>query len=257
MPNLSAVVITRNEEANIKRCLLSLKIADEIIVIDSGSTDNTTQIAENLGAKVYSKEWEGYGPAKKEAVGKASGKWIISLDADEELSPALAKEIEATILADTPFSGYFIKRKTNFLGHWIYHCGWYPDYILRLFKKEAGNFNDSVVHEKVVIDGKIGYLKSEIFHYSYNSIEQYFEKSEIYTTMGAKQAFESGRKASWYHIALKPPVSFIKHYFIKLGFLDGLEGFIISAFSAMAVMVKYSKLRQMNKRNKSGVDKNA
>ncbi|RKX17317.1 MAG: glycosyltransferase family 2 protein [Candidatus Zixiibacteriota bacterium] len=257
MPNLSAVVITRNEEANIKRCLLSLQIADEIIVVDSGSTDRTIEIAENLGAKVYVKEWAGYGFAKKEGVSKAFGKWIISLDADEELSPELAKEISTAVLSETGDSGFYIKRKTNFLGRWIYHCGWYPDYILRLFKKEDGDFNESVVHEKVILNGRVGYLKAEILHYSYNTIEHYFEKFATYTTLGAEQAYKSGKKSRWFHIVFKPPVSFIKHYFIKLGFLDGLEGFIISAFSAMAVMVKYSKLRHLIKQGKSGDDTNA
>ncbi len=257
MPNLSAVVITRNEEANIKRCLQSLQIADEIILIDSGSTDRTIEIAESLGAKVYVKEWSGFGPSKKVGVSKASGKWIISLDADEELSPELAKEISTTVLSETENSGYYIKRKTNFLGRWIYHCGWYPDYILRLFKKADGDFNDAVVHEKIILNGRVGYLNGEILHYSYHTIEQYFEKSATYTTLGAEQAYKSGKKSRWYHIVFKPPVSFIKHYFIKLGFLDGLEGFIISAFSAMAVMVKYSKLRHLIRQGKSGVDKNA
>ncbi len=257
MPNLSAVVITRNEEANIRRCLLSLQIADEIIVVDSGSTDRTIEIAESLGAKVYLIEWKGYGPSKKEGVSKASGNWIISLDADEELSPELAKEISTEVLSETDISGYNIKRKTNFLGRWIYHCGWYPDYILRLFRKADGDFNESVVHEKVILNGRVGYLNGEILHYSYITIEQYFEKFATYTTLGAQQAYKSGKESRWYHIVFKPPVSFIKHYFIKLGFLDGLEGFIISAFSAMAVMVKYSKLRNLIKQGKSGDDTNA
>lgn len=250
MLNLSAVIITRNEESNIKRCLKSLKIADEIIIIDSGSTDKTIEVAESMGAVVYSKEWEGYGPAKKEGVSKASGKWIISLDADEELSPKLANEISKIITQENKINGYFIKRKTNFLGKWIYHCGWYPDYILRLFKKADGDFNDSFVHEKVVINGQTGRLKNEILHYSYNTVEQYFEKFDNYTSIGAKQAYDNNKKAGWFKIAIKPPVAFIKHYLIKLGFLDGLEGFIISAFSAMAVMVKYTKLRQLIKKSR-------
>lgn len=257
MPNLSAVVITQDEESNIKRCLQSLQMADEIIVIDSGSTDRTVEISESMGARVYPKQWTGYGPAKKEGVSKASGKWIISLDADELLSPELAKEISGTVLLETENSGYYIKRKTNFLGRWIYHCGWYPDYVLRLFKKANGDFNDSVVHEKVVLNGKAGYLKGEILHYSYKNVEQYFKKFNNYTTMGAEQAYKSGKKAGWYHIAFKPPVAFIKHYIMKRGFLDGLEGFIISVLSAIAVMVKYSKLKEIIKRGKSGVDKDA
>ncbi len=252
MPNLSAVVITRNEEANIERCLRSLRVADEIIVVDSGSTDRTVAMAESLGARVYTKLWTGYGPAKKEGVGRASGKWIISLDADEELSPELAEEIDGIIQRENEYDGYYIKRKTNFLGRWIYHCGWYPDYLLRLFKKANGDFNDSVVHEKVVLNGTAGYLKGEILHYSYKSIEQYFEKFNNYTTMGAEEAYKSGKSAEWYHIAFKPPVAFIKYYIMKLGFLDGLEGFIISVLSAAAVMVKYAKLKEIIRQEESG-----
>jgi len=251
MLNLSAVVITRDEEVNIKRCLLSLRIADEIIVIDSGSTDRTVEIAENIGARVYFKEWEGYGPAKKEGVGKASGKWIISLDADEELSPELAKEISDTVLLDTRYSGYFIKRKTNFLGRWIYHCGWYPDYILRLFKKSDGDFNNSVVHEKVILNGQSGRLDHELLHYSYTSLDQYFEKMNRYTTLGAEQAFRQNKRAGWFDIVIKPAVSFFKHYISKRGFLDGLEGFIISSLSSLGVMIKYLKLRELAKDKKN------
>lgn len=251
MPNLSAVVITRDEESNIKRCLQSLQIADEIIVIDSGSADRTVEIAESMGARVYFKEWEGYGPAKKEAVNKASGKWIISLDADEELTPELAKEISDTVQNETGYNGYYIKRKTSFLGRWILHCGWYPDYILRLFQKSYGQFTDAVVHEKVIINGQSGRLNNEILHYSYTNLEQYFEKMNRYTALGAKQAYSQNKRAGWFDIVVKPVVSFIKHYFVKRGFLDGLEGFIISALSSLGVMIKYLKLRQLEKDEKN------
>jgi glycosyltransferase involved in cell wall biosynthesis len=250
MPNLSVVIITRNEESNIARCLRSVKMADEIIVADSGSTDRTIEIARNMGALVISIPWTGYGQSKREAVDKASGKWILSLDADEVISPELADEISDIVGHKSEFAGYFIKRKTNFLGKWIYHCGWYPDYLLRLFKKSQGNFDNNVVHEQVILEGRTGYLKSEILHYSYTSLEQYFEKSNNYTTLGAEEIFGQGKRAEWYHLTIKPLAAFFKHYFAKLGFLDGMTGFIISCLSSSAVFTKYIKLRELARKPK-------
>jgi len=257
MPDLSVVIITRNEEANIGRCLQSVKMADEVIVVDSGSTDRTIEIARNMGAQTFSIPWAGYGQSKRKAVDRASGKWILSIDADEVISPELADEISRIISGESEFDGYFIKRKTNFLGKWIYHCGWYPDYLLRLFKKSKGNFNGNVVHEQVILDGRAGYLNGEILHYSYTSLEKYFEKSNYYTTLGAEELLRQGKKARLYHIAVKPLAAFIKHYFIKLGFLDGISGFIISCLSSAAVFAKYIKLRELARRQKQGVDSDA
>jgi len=244
---LSAVVITKNEERNIARCLESLKIADEIIVVDNHSTDRTVEIAGKFGARVFANAWQGFGKAKQEGVSHASGKWILSLDADEELTPRLAGEIKDVIGKDDDFTGYRLKRKTMFLGRWIYHCGWYPDYVLRLFQKAKGNFNDAIVHENVILDGRVGKLEGELLHYSYVNLEQYLEKSNRYTTLGAKEAFRQKKKATLFDIIIRPMVAFIKYYISKRGFRDGLEGFILSVLSAIAVMVKYAKLRNMHK----------
>ncbi len=244
---LSAVVITKNEERNIARCLESLKIADEIIVVDSQSTDRTVEIAEKFGARVFANTWQGFGKAKQEGVSHASGKWILSLDADEELTPRLAEEIMDVIGKDDNYAGYRLKRKTMFLGRWIYHCGWYPDYVLRLFQKAKGNFNNSIVHENVKLEGRVRNLEGELLHYSYVNLEQYLKKSNCYTTLGAEEAFRQKKKATLFDIIIRPMVAFIKYYISKRGFRDGLEGFILSALSAIAVMVKYAKLRNMNK----------
>lgn len=246
--NLSAVIITKNEEHNIVRCLESLKIADEIIIIDSHSTDRTVEIAEEQGAKVYSVPWKGFGAAKQEGVNRASGKWIISIDADEALTPELAGEIKDVMEKVDGYAGFHLKRRTMFLGRWIYHCGWYPDYVLRLFQKSKGNFNDAIVHEKVELDGRTGYLNGELLHYCYISLEQYLEKSNRYTTLGAEEAYRLNKQASLFDIIFKPAIAFIKHYISKQGFRDGLEGFILSVLSAIAVMVKYVKLRLLNKK---------
>jgi glycosyltransferase involved in cell wall biosynthesis len=249
MPDLSAVIITKNEEANIARCLDSIKFADELILVDSESIDRTVEIAKSYGARIIHHTWNGYGPAKREGVNAATCRWVLSLDADEALSPELADEIKEVITAEKEYAGYYLKRKTMFLGRWIYHCGWYPDYVLRLFLKSKGNFNDALIHEEVILDEPAGHLKGEILHYCYRDLEQYFEKSNRYTTLGAEDAYNKGKRAVLTDFILKPPASFIKHYIIKQGFRDGLEGFILSVLSAQAVFTKYAKLRKYPRTN--------
>jgi len=251
MMQLSAVIITRNEESNIKRCLESVRFADEIIVVDNNSSDKTVPIAESLGAKVYTTTWKGFGAAKQEGVNYASGEWILSIDADEEIPEMLAKEIQAKLASTNGCAGYYLNRKTMFLGKWINHCGWYPDYVIRLFQKNKGEFDDAIVHEKAVVDGAVGYLNVDMLHYSYPDLESYLNKFNRYTTLGAEEAFRKGKKAGWFDILIKPPVSFIKHYIVKQGFRDGWAGLVLSALSAMSVMVKYAKLRTLqNNRQK-------
>jgi glycosyltransferase involved in cell wall biosynthesis len=245
--SLSVVIITKNEEKNIRRCLDSVKWADEIVLIDSQSTDRTVEIAKDYGAIVFSPEWKGYGPAKQEGVNKATGEWILSIDADEEVTPELSKEIKETLSSEESYDGYLINRHTNFMGKWINHCGWYPDYLLRLFRKDKGNFNDAVIHEQVVLDGRTRELKAKILHYSYPNMETYLERFNRYTTMGAEAAFANGKKARNFDIVFRPFVSFIDHFITHQGFQDGLEGFIISVMSSVAVMVKYVKLRHLQK----------
>lgn len=246
--SLSVVIITRNEEENIGRCLASVGFANEIIVIDSCSTDNTVEIAREHGAHVYPIEWTGYGPAKREAVRRATGEWILSIDADEVLSPDLAEEIQGVMSMATDRRGYYMRRKTQFMGKWIMHCGWYPDFVLRLFQASNGDFNDAVVHEKVILNGNAGHLKGELLHYSYPNLEHYLRKSNRYTTLGAEEAFRQGKKAGWTHLVVRPPIAFVKHYFIKQGFRDGLEGLVLSILSSVAVLVKYAKLRDLHRR---------
>lgn len=251
MNPLSVVIIARNEAKNIGRCLASVSWADEIIMIDSGSEDDTVAVAESYGARIFDRPFTGYGTAKREGVEKATSDWILSIDADEEVTPELRDEIKTVLNRETNEAGFFIKRKTMFLGRWIKHCGWYPDHILRMFRKSRGNFNDAVVHEKVSVEGATGVLKNELLHYSYPSLEDYFRKFGWYTTLGAEEAARRGVRAGWFDIALKPPVSFLSHYVMKQGFRDGLEGFLVSVLSAMAVMVKYAKVREINKTAKT------
>ncbi len=248
MKKISVVVITKNEEKNIRRCLESVKWVDEIIIVDSQSEDDTIKIAEEYDAKIYSPLWRGYGPAKQEGVKHSSHDWILSIDADEEVSTTLANEIKAVLSQTDIADGYLIPRKTNFMGRWINHSNWYPDYVLRLFDKTKGGFNSNVVHEAVEVSGQKEYLKSDLLHYSYPTLDEYFRKFNIYTRMGAEDLLAKGKKAGFFTIFIKPVASFIKHYVLKKGFLDGIEGFLISFLSAIAVMVKYAKLRELMKR---------
>ncbi|MCP4684284.1 MAG: glycosyltransferase family 2 protein [bacterium] len=252
MSKLSVVIITLNEEANLARCLESIKWVDEIVVIDSQSTDRTLEIAREYGVIVHRPEWRGFGPAKREGVAKATGDWILSLDADEEVSPELADEIRGVLGDEDGSSGFYIPRRTQFLGRWIYHCGWYPDPVLRLFRKAEGDFDDSPVHEKVVLRGRAGRLKSDLLHYSYPTLDSYFVKFNRYTNLASQKAYEEGARACAWDVVVRPFACFVKHYFLKRGFLDGLEGLIISVLSSCYVMTKYAKLRDLARRSERG-----
>ncbi len=247
MSRLSVIMITQNEEANLARALKSVEWADEIIIVDSGSTDRTLEIAAQWKARVFGVSWQGFGHAKQEAANRATGDWLLSLDADEEITETLAAEIRQVLASDNGPAGYTMSRRTSFLGRWIYHCGWYPDPVLRLFRKTSGRFDEALVHERVLLDGEIAELRGEILHYSYPTLELYLEKFNRYTTLGAEEGWREGKRANWFHVVVKPPIAFFKHYISKRGFQDGLEGFILSALSATSVMVKYAKLRQFGK----------
>ena len=243
MTRVSVVIITRNEASNLPRCLESVRWADEIIVVDAGSTDGTREIADRFGARVHVEPWRGFGHAKQTGVDLATGDWVFSIDADEVVPPALAEEIRRVVSENNGHpAGYTVPRRTRFLGRWIRHCGWYPDRVLRLFRRERGRFDGAVVHERVVVDGPVGELTHDLLHYSYPDLETYFEKFNRYTTLGAEKAYANGERAGWSHLLVKPAVSFVKHYVLKRGFLDGLEGFVLSVLSAGAVFVKYAKL---------------
>lgn len=251
MTKLSVTIITRNEEHNLPRALESVRWADEVIVLDSHSTDRTADIACQFGAKVFQCEWPGFGAAKQAAANYATNDWVLSLDADEAVTPELAQEMQNAITNSDGAVGFYIPRRTNFLGRWIKHCGWYPDYVLRLFRKPFGRFDEAIVHERVLLDGPTGCLHGELLHYSYPNLELYFSKMNRYTSLGAEEAFQQGKRAGMFDLAARPCVTFIKHYVSKRGFLDGTEGFLLSALSAMAVMTKYAKLRQLQ-RTRSG-----
>lgn len=245
MIRLSAIIITKNEEANIERCLRSVSWADEIILVDTESTDHTVDIARNLGAKIFSPPWRGFGPAKQHALEQATGDWVLSIDADEEISFTLKNEILQLMETAPPCDGYYLPRKTQFLGRWILHSGWYPDYVLRLFQRSAGHFTSALVHEKVEIEGRIGRLHNSLLHYSYPTLEDFTRRQDQYSTLGAQEMFLAGAKFHPSSLITRPIMSFIRKLVFQKGWRDGWEGFLIAALTSAGTLLKYAKLRQL------------
>lgn len=250
LTQLSVIIITFNEAANIEACLKSVSFADEIVVLDSGSTDGTPDLARGMGASVYvTNDWPGFGPQKNRALGLAQYSWVLSLDADERVPPELANKIRQVVDKDAG-SAYEIPRLTQFCGQWIRHCGWTPDYVLRLFKRGAAHFSDDLVHERVVLTrGVPSRLTSSMLHYSYPTPSHYWRKLEQYSQAWARQRFACGQKTSMLRAALAGVVAFLRSYFFRLGFLDGAMGFAVCSMQAQAAFGKYFALYCLNQKN--------
>jgi glycosyltransferase involved in cell wall biosynthesis len=247
MPKLSVVIITRNEEKNIGRCLDSVKdIADDIVVVDSFSTDRTEEICKNKGARFIQHAFEGHIEQKNYAVNFSEYPYILSLDADESLDDVLKKNIEE-VKENWQYDGYEMNRLTNYCGSWIKHCGWYPDRKLRLFDKRKGKWGGTNPHDKFEMTpgGTIIRLKGDILHYSYYTIDDHYKQIEYFTTINAKASFEKGKHAPLWKLYFAPILKFIKDYFIRLGVLDGQAGWQICRLSALATYIKYKKLRAL------------
>lgn len=252
MVKLSVVIITFNEERHLARCLDSVKeIADEIVIVDSSSTDSTVTIAKRYNAKIVDQPFMGYGQQKNFANAQASNDWILSLDADEALTPELVKSLQQ-IKSAPKKDAYELPRITNYCGQWIKHCGWYPDHQTRLFNRTKGRWEEQMVHEYWKLNDnntKKGLLKGDILHYSFESISSHLKKIEKYTELAALDAVKKGKKAGLLKIVFSPLWHFISEYFIRLGFLDGFYGFIICQLSAYSAFVKYSKIRAYSQKN--------
>jgi glycosyltransferase involved in cell wall biosynthesis len=238
MNKLSAVIITKNEESNIERCLKSLLWADEIIILDTGSTDKTIEIADTFGAKIHHlAKWEGFGPAKNQAVSLASNDWIISVDTDEEVTPDLKTSILKIL--DNPFHDiYAIKRKSFYLGKLINHSGWNRDYPKRLFNRKKAQFNSKSVHESVVGSSNTGKIEAHLLHYTYPTVSSHLNKINHYTELSKNKNLRSGITIS----LLRGFFKFIKMYILQFGFLDGKTGLILSIISSFGVFIKYLKI---------------
>jgi len=243
---ISAVLITLNEEKNLPRALAGLHWVDEIIIADTGSIDNTLEVARGYTKNVFSIPWQGFGDAYNRALDFATRDWIYFIHADEEMTPELESEIRA-VLADggRGVTGYYVARLPNFLGYWLRHGGWYPSYEMRLFRRGKGRCNARVVHQDVIIEGKTSYLKSYLLHYTDPSMETYLEKMNRVTTMAALELFDKRRKSSLGDIAFRPLAVFFKMFMAKCGFLDGFPGLLAASLSLMHVFIKYVKLRML------------
>ena len=248
---ISAAIITFNEEKNIERCLTSLQgIADEIIVVDSFSTDKTEEICAKHNVIFKQNKFEGHIQQKNFAANLSTNEYVLSLDADEALSDDLKKSILELKSTSNPQPAYSFNRITSYCGKWIKHCGWYPDRKVRLWKKEIGNWGGENPHDKIILNEGISAinLKGDLLHYSFESIASHVQTANNFSTIAAKAAVEKGKKVNVIvHMVLNPLYTFINKYFFKLGFLDGFYGFVICYLSAVSNFLKYSKIRQINK----------
>ncbi|MFA5072413.1 MAG: glycosyltransferase family 2 protein [Nitrospirota bacterium] len=247
---LSVALITYNEEANIRRTLESVKWADEIVVLDSGSTDKTIEICREFTDNVFHQEWHGFATQKNSAIDTCTGDWILSLDADEPIEPELAEEIRTLISSSNSHDGYWIPRRTFFLGKEMKHGGWYPDYNLRLFKKGKGRFQERAVHESIYVNGSIGKTKNAILHYAYPDLTSYIASINKYSSLSvdvmSARAISTFR-TSCVNIIFRPVLTFFHKYIIRGGFLDGKHGLILNSFHAFYVFVKYAKAWEYKK----------
>jgi len=252
MPLLSVAIITCDEERNLARTLASVRFADEVIVVDSGSSDRTVEIAEAHGAKVFVREWPGFAAQKNFAISKCVGDWVLSLDADEEMSPELAAQIRTLLPTNPPADAYYLNRRNLFLGRWIKRGGYYPDPKLRLFRRRAANFSqpprfeERPVHETITFDGESSRLDFDLIHHAYPTLEDYVEHMDRYSTLGAQLLVDQGRVSKsvltfYWNVFLMPSLSFFYNYVVRFGWLDGREGLLLHMYHSMYVSWKYSK----------------
>jgi glycosyltransferase involved in cell wall biosynthesis len=244
---LSAIVITKNNEGTIQRCIESLRWADEIVVLDSGSTDRTREICRELGARVHATgDWPGYGPQKNRALDLATGEWVLSIDSDEWVPPELRGEIERTLQSAGEHRGYDIPRRSSFLGREMKHSGWWPDYVLRVFRRDCGRFTDDHTHERLVVTGRIGKLVAPIKHEAITDLDQMLLKMNAYSTASARMKLDRGARGSIPGAIAHGVWAFFRTYVLRLGFLDGREGFLLAVANAEGSYYRYVKLMVMH-----------
>lgn len=246
MLKISATIITFNEERNVARVIESLRCCDEILVLDSGSQDRTVEIARKLGAHVVEASWHGYAAQKNIAAELAQHDWVLSLDADESLSEALEAEIWQIKKSGPKFDGYTVPRLAQYLGRWILHSGWHPDRKVRLFDRKKAKWVGEFVHESVEVEGSVGHLKSNLLHFTCNSLSEHLRSMDSYTTLAAQEIVSRGKAVGLKDLLLDPPWTFLRTYVLKRGFLDGIEGLSIAYMAALYNFLKYSKARYMS-----------
>jgi hypothetical protein len=245
---LSVAIITKNEAENIRACLQSISFAGQIILVDSGSTDSTLQIAVEFGCEVYSEEWLGFGPQKQLAIEKCRLPWILILDADERIPLDTADIIKKIVTdANVKEAGFSFPRKNYFQGRWIKHAGWWPDRIVRLFRKDKGRMTAAIVHESVEVQGTVGLLNVPIEHFTESSLSKIIQKIDKYSTLGAEAAFKAGKTSSAFSAFMRAFFTFNQDYFLRMGILDGEQGLTLAVTDAVNKFFKYAKLSELGK----------
>jgi glycosyltransferase involved in cell wall biosynthesis len=248
---VSVVVITKNEEANIERCLASVSWADEIVVLDSGSTDRTVELAKRHTPHVYVEAWHGFGAQKNLALARATGDWVLSLDADEWVSEALREALRSAAHEHTHVA-FRMPRSSSFCGRAMRHSGWWPDYVTRFFRRGKAQFSDDLVHERLIVQGTTGTLAAPLMHESYRDLGQVIEKMNLYSSLAARDLHAQGRRASLATALGKGLWAFIRTYLLRAGFLDGREGLLVAVATAESTYYRYLKLAYLNETTRRG-----
>ncbi|MBM3358587.1 MAG: glycosyltransferase family 2 protein [Betaproteobacteria bacterium] len=250
---LSVIVISKNNEAVIRRCLESALWADELVVVDSGSADRTVEICRELGAKVkVTEDWPGHGPQKNRALDLATGDWVLSLDSDEWMTPELRSEIERTLADPGNKAAFAMPRRSSFCGRFMRHSGWWPDYVTRLFRRDAARFSEDHTHDRVIVNGPIGRLKQPVLHEAITDLDRMLVKMNMYSTTSALEFHRSGRRASLATALVHGGWAFMRTYFLRGGFLDGREGFMLAVANAEGSYYRYVKLMLLSKKSGNG-----
>lgn len=246
---VSVVTVAKDEERNISDALESVKDFEDIVVVDAFSTDSTVEICKRYHVRIFQQEWQGYARQKQRAIDYANKQWVLLLDADERVSPELKQEISVIVSNQNPNHGFYIPRKNFFLGKWIKHSGWWPDYTIRLFRKDSAYIEEREVHEKVVVKGQTGYLKNPLEHYTYRSISEYIKKMDNYSTLAAREILSKNPQPSmtslFLRMTIRPIFTFFRIFILKQGFRDGIHGFILAMLYSFYTFLKYLKAWEM------------
>lgn len=251
MSTLSVVIITFNEADNIRECLESVKWADEIVVVDSLSTDRTRELAREYTEHVIERTWQGHVDQKNFALERATSDWVLSIDADERVGPELAAEIRQAVQRDDPrIVGYTMPRRTFYLGRWINHGGWYPNRKLRMVRRGKAHWGGVNPHDHLYADGSTADLKGDLVHYTYRDIADHLRTIDSFTTIAAREMYSKGRRTALPYMLLNPPLRTVRMYLLRAGFLDGVPGFIVAALAGYYVFLKYAKLWELCRREK-------
>jgi glycosyltransferase involved in cell wall biosynthesis len=246
---LAVTIITRNEASHIAAALESVAWADETIVVDAESSDETVAIARRSASRVLVRTWAGYGDQKNFAAGLARHDWILSIDADERVTPELAADIQRALVSPPAARGFLLSRVTFHLGRWIRSTDWYPDHQLRLYDRRHARWNDRRVHESVTVDGKVGRLRGELQHFAYRDLSHHLETIDRYTSLAARQMQDQGRRVTAADLLVRPPLAFLRNYILRLGVRDGVPGLMVSLLNSYYVMLKFAKLWELQNSN--------